>query len=154
MQRHDFIDFYPLPYQSKSSHCWISTFNLGIRCYYSYPWWLSSPWLILYYTRQWKSELVGRNFYSRNIHRGSCGKRGTLSTNWKRGILYLIHFLVRQLSGNKNPLALSCVYQLMKGRIFNKYQVDASRWIWHQIQEAVEPIHPLLCPLIEEFVYW
>jgi len=47
-----------------------------------------------------------------------------------------------------------CVYYLLKGRVFSKYHVDMSDWVYKQIEEAAEPIHHLLPSLLEELIEW
>jgi len=41
---------------------------------------------------------------------------------------------------------------LLKNKIFTKHRVDVSEWIYSQLLQAEEPLHPLLPALLEEWV--
>lgn len=49
-------------------------------------------------------------------------------------------------------LPIHCIYQLLKGRAFSKYKVPIKDWIYRQISQSSQPLHPLLPSLLEVYV--
>ncbi|XP_066936944.1 integrator complex subunit 2-like isoform X1 [Clytia hemisphaerica] len=61
--------------------------------------------------------------------------------------------VTKNLNGNlRTFLPVHCIHQLLKSRVFTKYSISVKEWLFKQILQCGQPVHPLMMGLLETYV--
>lgn len=62
--------------------------------------------------------------------------------------------VTKNLNANlRTFLPIHCVHQLLKSRVFTKYNIPVKDWLFKQILNCGQPVHPLLMEVLKVYVH-